>query len=233
MATSPRSCSTRSDTLRSHVRRLALVLGSTAIGTAGLLILAAPASALVEGNFGLQRRAAVPVAPTPLQYHGGPVLHSSDAYVIYWDPIGTYRGDWERLIDKYFADVGTESRRLGDVFAVDAQYGDGGGQAANISTFRGSYKDADPYPTSAEGGNCAAKAEVICLTDRQIQGELQHLISSADPPLPGATGTPVYYLLTPPGVTVCTEAASSASTCSYSKAENRRAILAISGEKSS
>src|SRR6185437_1534152 len=43
----------------------------------------------------------------------------------------------------------------------------------------------------------------ICLTDQQIREELQHIISLGG--LPGATGTPVYYVLTPPGVTVCTE----------------------------
>jgi hypothetical protein len=194
-------------------RRRLLSLACLAIALAGLAAGAAPAGALISGGVGVQARAHVAVNPTPLQYHGGPVLHSSDAYVIYWDPIGNYRGDWERLIDRYFQDVGAESGRLGDVFAVNTQYADSGGPAANQSTFRGSFKDEDAYPASG----CGESAEFACLTKAQIEAELQHVITSVNPPLPGATGPPVYYLLTPPGVTVCT-GAGSPGTCSNSEA---------------
>lgn len=190
----------------SSARRLAVLLGPIAI-LGVLLLIPASAGALIVGNFGEQQRATpnqkALEAGGPLQYHGGPVLHSSDAYVVYWDPIGNYRGDWERLIDRYFKDVGEESENLGDVFALDTQYSDSEGRASNKTTFRGAYKDEDPYPTS---GNCTEPSEEqpgltahVCLTDSQIQTELQHLISSVDPPLPGASGTPVYYVLTPPG----------------------------------
>jgi PKD domain len=200
----------------SATRLLALVLGSAAMLWL-VLLHAAPAGALVSGNFGVQQRAPISGIETqgPLQYHGGPVLHSSDAYVVYWDPIGNYKEDWQRLISGYFANVGDDSGQAGDVFALDGQYGDTTGRAANQMTYRGSYRDTDPYPTSAEGGNCTEAALVICLTDRQIQGEIHHLITSVDPPLPGASGTPVYYILTPPGVNVCTGSGSPA-TCSES-----------------
>jgi len=202
-----------------HVRgRLALLALGAILGAAFLQ--AAPASAFVSAGFGLQRRQPIEakalVEGGPLQYQGGPVLHSSDAYVVYWDPVGSYRGDWERMIDKYFQSVGAESGTLKNVFALDPQYRDSHGGASNQMTFRGSYKDTDPYPASGEGGNCTEQAAVACLTDRQIRAELQHLITSVNPPLPGATGTPVYYLLTPPGVTVCT-GAGTPSTCSNSK----------------
>jgi PKD domain len=201
----------------STARLLALVLGSTAILLLTLFH-AAPAGAVIVGNVGVQPRATLNFksleAAGPLQYHGGSVLHSSDAYVIYWDPVGDYRGDWERLIDEYFQNVGAESGNLGDVFALDGQYGDSSGRASNKTTFRGSYKDEDPYPLS---GNCTEPAEYACLTDSQIQAELQHMITSVDPPLPGVSGTPVYYLLTPPGVTVCTDSGSTG-TCSNSTA---------------
>ncbi len=181
------------------------------MGVAALAITAPPAGAFITGDFGLQKRAGVTVSATPLEYHHGPVLHSSDAYVVYWDPIGNYRPEWERLIDEYFANVGAESEQLGDVFALDTQYNDSGGRAANQTTFRGSYKDKDAYPTSG----CSEPAEYACLTDGEIQTELQRLISSVDPPLPGASGTPVYYVFTPPGVTVCAESGNPA-TCSNS-----------------
>jgi hypothetical protein len=193
-------------------RKLALALGVCMIVLAGLLG-AAPAGAVISSTFGVQQRKAPLVEPRPLQYHGGAVLHSSDAYVIYWDPTGGYRGDWERLIDKYFQDVGADSGHLGSVFAVNGQYGDATGQALNKTTFRGSYTDSTPYP---ETGNCSEPAEFVCLTDAQIKAEVQHVINSVAPPLPGTTGTPIYYMLMPPGVTVCT-GAGSASTCSNSE----------------
>lgn len=208
-------------------RRLVNASGLALTIAAALLLTAAPAGAFISGSFGLQRRTATAVEEAPLEYHGGPVLHSSDAYVVYWDPIGTYRPEWERLIDEYFANVGEASGQLGDVFAVDSQYSDGSGNAANKTTFRGSYKDKDPYPTSG----CGEPALHACLTDSQIQTELQHLIDSVDPPLPGAGGTPVYYLLTPPGVTVCAEAANPA-TCSNSKALEKEVGEAKSPVKS-
>jgi hypothetical protein len=201
-------------------RNIAIALGALAI-LWSLLIAAAPAGAVVSAGFGLQQRKAVPQGALegggPLQYHGGPVLHSTDAYVIYWNPTGGYRGDWERLIDRYFRDVGSASGRNDNVFALDTQYNDAGGPAANKTTFRGSYTDSNPFPTSAEGGNCIEAAQIVCLTDRQIKAELQHVITSVAPPLPGATGTPVYYLLTPPGVTVCTDSGTPGS-CSNSAA---------------
>jgi PKD domain len=174
---------------------------------------AAPAGAVVSGNFGQQLRAEVAInTKAPLQYHGGPVLHSSDSYAIYWDPTGTYRGDWKQLINGYLQGVGADSGTLGNVFALNGQYRDGAGQAANASTFRGSFTATDSYPTT---GNCSHKPSgaPTCLTDQQVQTELQHVISLGA--LPGATGTPVYYVLTPPGVTVCTDGGST-ETCSDS-----------------
>ena len=168
------------------------------LALAASLVFTATAGAVLSGVYGLQRRIAPAHKSEPLQYHGGPVLHSSDSYTIYWDPTETYRGEWKELINVYMQNVGAD-RTLGDVFALNAQYGDSGGGAANNSTFRGSYTDKDSYPTSG----CTEPAAFACLTDAQIRTELQHVVSSGA--LPGATGPGVYYLLTPPGVVVCTD----------------------------
>jgi hypothetical protein len=184
--------------------------GMMAVATVVLFLFAPPAGAVVSGAFGQQQRAKPTIKVEPLQYHGGPVLHSSDSYAIYWDPSGSYNSHWMELIDGYMHNVGADSGTLGNVFALNGQYGDAGGGAANKSTFRGGYVDTDEYPTT---GNCSEPAAFACLTDAQIQAELQHVIGSGS--LPGATGPAVYYLLTPPGVTVCTDGGS-ASTCSNS-----------------
>lgn len=184
--------------------------GALAATLVALLLLAPAAGAVVSGAVGEQRRAKPTIKVEPLQYHGGPVLHTSDSYAIYWDPTGSYNSHWMELIDGYLHNVGADSGTLDNVFALNGQYGDAGGGAANKSTFRGGYVDADEYPTS---GNCSEPAAFACLTDAQIQAELQLVIGSGS--LPGATRPAVYYLLTPPGVTVCTDGGS-ASTCSNS-----------------
>jgi PKD domain len=181
-------------------RPVAALLGALALAGVAMLLLASSAHAVITGAFGVQRRAQPTVKAEPLQYHGGPVLHSSDAYTIYWDPNRKYRGDWKERINRYFQNVGAASGTRDDVFAMNGQYHDASGGANNQSTFRGSYTDEDPYPTS---GNCSEAAEYACLTNAQIQAELQHVISIGA--LPGATGPPVYYVLTPPGVVVCTD----------------------------
>ena len=183
-------------------RKPALAASVTAALLSSLLLGVAPAGAIVTGTFGETRRALPSTAETPLQYHGGPVLHSSVSYVIYWDPAGVYNYEWQRLIDGYMQAVGAEKGTLGNIFALNGQYRDASGRAANESIFRGAYTDLTPYPTS---GNCSDKpaGAPICLTDGQIKAELLKVISSGK--LPGATGTPVYYILTPPGVTVCTD----------------------------
>jgi PKD domain len=163
------------------------------------LAAASPAGAVLTGGaVGEQRRAAPSINVAPLQYHGGPVLHSSVAYSIYWDPTGSYNSEWKQLINGYLQGVGADKGTLNNVFAMNGQYRDSSGRAANEAIYRGSYTDETPYPTT---GNCAAAAAIACLTDQQIRTELLNVITSGK--LPGATGTPVYYVLTPPGVTVC------------------------------
>jgi PKD domain/Phosphate-induced protein 1 conserved region len=190
-------------------RRLAVALCTVV----ALLLGAVPAGAVVTGSFGEQQRAkATVVATAPLQYHLGPVLHSSVSYTIYWDPSGSYNNEWKRLIDEYMQSVGAEKGTLGNVFALNGQYRDASGRAANESIYHGAYTDEHAYPTTE---NCTEPAVLSCLTDQQIRTELQRLITLGA--LPGATGTAVYYILTPPGVTVCDGVAGH---CSNSAATN-------------
>lgn len=146
---------------------------------------------------------------------GAPVLPSSKAYAIYWDPTDHYHGDWQNVVDTFFHNMGAASGSLASVFAIDAQYTDAANQhAAYESTFMGAYTDTDRYPTS---GNCAdphplegesyPKKEpdaIGCLTNAQIQTELKTFI--ADHSFAKGMGT-IFYLLTPPGVTVCLDEA--------------------------
>lgn len=143
---------------------------------------------------------------------GEPVLPATHVYAIYWDPKGTlYNGDWQEVINDFLTRMGSASGSLASVFAVDAQYTDRENQHASYnSTFMGAYTDTDRYPPvecvdprplEGETQPDFTNAAVTCLTDKQIREELK-LFIAAHNNLPKGMGT-VYYLLTPPGVTVC------------------------------
>jgi hypothetical protein len=201
----------------------------------GLLFAAAPAAAVVttvgEATIGLQPRNGTGardgfiLAKTPKEEPfneattfsnpaGNPVLHGTDTYVIYWDPTGGYyHKEWERLIDGFMRGLGEGSGTLSDVFAVDTQYTDRTNVPASYATtFRGSYTDVDPYPKAGctdpdplEDGLLIEETNALsCLTNSQLQAELKTFI--ADHKLPTGMGS-VFYLMTPPGVTVCVDSA--------------------------
>jgi len=205
------------------VRRLTRVLGLTALVSLALVSSAAPAGAVVTKvglqNYGVQPEKEAPAAEpsTPLAYEGGPVVHSNAPYAIYWDPKDAY-AQWEALTAGFLQGVGGDSGKLTNVYAVATQYRDASGNVAYSSNFRGAFTDADPFPADAE--NCAGAPP--CLSDAQIRAELTKYISANE--LPGglnlSTGpTPIYFVFTPPVVTVCLEGSGAGVHCSSPSAE--------------
>ncbi|HEX5309466.1 MAG TPA: PKD domain-containing protein [Solirubrobacteraceae bacterium] len=151
----------------------------------------------------------------------GPVVHSLQSYAVYWDPQDYYHGDWQNVIDRYLANAGDAGGQLDNVFAVDAQYTDRTDvPATSHSSFRGAFTDTNPYP---EAENCTDPepwkfgvpllqgAAPVCLTDAQIRAQLEAF--RAQHSLPTGMGT-VFYLLTPPGVTVCLDGGGASGHCS-------------------
>ncbi len=147
---------------------------------------------------------------------GNAVVHSANTYAIYWDPQDYYHGDWQGLIDGFLANVGAAGGQLASVFAVDAQYTDKTNEpAASSSSFRGAYTDTHPYPAA---NGCADPRRLefgipflegtttpVCVTASQVQTELERFLKQREEEhdaLPKGMGT-IFYLLTPPGVTVC------------------------------
>jgi hypothetical protein len=140
--------------------------------------------------------------------NGSPIVSSSAVTAIYWDPKDLYHGDWQGIVDRFLRNMGQASGSLGNVFAVDTQYTDLEGEhAASHTSFAGSYTDTDSYPS----GECTDPAPLVegdavtCLTSKQIEDELKTFVK--DHSLPTGMSN-VYYLLTPPGVTVCLGAGS-------------------------
>ena len=161
---------------------------------------------------------------------GHEVVHvgAVNTYAIYWDPSDYYHGDWQGLVDEFLANLGESNGALSTVFAVDGQYTDTTNKpAASRSRFRGAYTDTHPYPD--ESGNCIDphawefgvpllenSAEKVCLTDAQVKAELARFIKQREEEhvaLSKGMGT-IFYLLTPPGVTVCLDEGGENGHCS-------------------
>jgi hypothetical protein len=209
--------------LRVAPRRLALTLSIFAIGLLGA---SAPASARVETVGGQAYGFAPhsirdPFGPNegkPLTFAnaaGNPVVHSSATYVVYWDPTDHYHGDWQQVIDLFLQNMSAGSGSLGSVLAVDAQYTDRTNQhAAFTSAFRGAYTDTTGYPFAGctDPHPLQPLDAITCLTDQEVRVELSNFVSQHLLPK-GMTS--IFYLLTPPGVTICLDAA--ASHCSSSE----------------
>ncbi|HEX4838713.1 MAG TPA: PKD domain-containing protein [Solirubrobacteraceae bacterium] len=130
-----------------------------------------------------------------------------------------YDGDWKALIDEYFQAVGKDSGTLGNVYAITSQYTDsGGGRAAYSSTFRGYTTDTNPYPASGCADPAPEPERFACLTDAQIRAELSSFVPAHQ--LRTGLGT-IFFVFTPPGVTVCTDAGGAlAGHCSDSSKKN-------------
>jgi hypothetical protein len=197
-----------------------------------------PASALIvtvnAQKYGVQPHATKTevfnsLPSTWLQYGGGPVMRSNSVYAVYWDPsklrtgetgrIEKYHGDWVELIDQFFEGVAAESGSLTNEFALTSQYTEtGGARAATGTVFRGSKIDRNTYPSNGcTDPDPTLNKNFACLTDEQLRTELRSFIAANN--LPAGAGT-IFYMLTPPGLTVCTDGGTVTGHCSDSSRTN-------------
>ncbi|HUA10854.1 MAG TPA: IPT/TIG domain-containing protein [Solirubrobacteraceae bacterium] len=146
-----------------------------------------------------------------VSYHGGPVMSSNTDYAFYWAPGGTaeYPAGYLAGINGFFANLAHDSGTDTNDDSVAAQYSDAEGEYAEYEVkFGGAIVDTDPYP----GDGCHRAA--ICLTEEQLLGELEAYITAHHLPQNLTTG---YFILTPPEVESCLEAAGR--VCSAGTAE--------------
>jgi hypothetical protein len=173
-----------------------------------------------ETCYGLQPRNATTVfdgfGATPATFQdssGYPVLHAADTYAIYWDPYDLYRPEWQGLIDGFLSKLGTLGGQFDSDFAIDTQYTDSTGKpAADTYTFAGAYTDTEPYPSGAcTDPEPLELGQVGCITDAEVRAQLQTFITEHG--LHKGTGT-VFYVMTPPGVTICLDGGGPSGHCS-------------------
>ncbi len=206
------------------------------VGAAALAALAPSAGALVISGVG---STTVGIAPrydggyekAPLRpktfanTSGNPVLHGMKEYAVFWDPTVSYHGDWEAAVESYIQRAAAQSEALSDSFAADSGYTDKSNRpAGSEQTFMGAYSDYRPYPSAGDctdpqpfevgdriGLESGGPATAVCLTSAEMAEALKAFI--AEQHLPTGLGYS-YFLLTPPGVTVCLDGGTETGYCS-------------------
>jgi hypothetical protein len=196
-------------------RRLAVILGSAFLLAAAAVMPAAAASRN-EGQRMLGVvppivHGAKPARPTKtnnLTYHGGPVQHGSRTYSIYWGPANAWDAGYASTINSYFANVAHDSGKTSNVYYSDTQYTDGAGAIAYNVIAGATYMDTAAYPANG----CSDRATSICLSDSQLQSEIQRVMTLNGWTAVGSDGIQnEYFVFTPRGVGSC-----AGSSCAYS-----------------
>jgi hypothetical protein len=163
------------------------------------------------------------VTQSPIQnLYDGPVLGETHVYLIYWDPTNA-PDDWpisyplttKLFLAQFLEDSAADSHTLDNPFTLDGMYyGTGISHAGNTPgtaggyemEYDGSYTDqVNAMPPSGCTDQDPTYPTNVCLTDAQIQAQLQSYIASNGLP----TGpSNVYLFMTPPDVTTCLDGTS-------------------------
>jgi len=187
--------------------------GMSLVGAACAVALAAlcPGSALAKPQtMALASDGGGPIAHAAnLPYGGGPVLHSNRTHVIFWQPQGSglaYDPGYQRLIERFLANVAAASHSPTNVYGLTGQYTDGHGPAAYASTYGGAVVATDRLPPNG----CTEPPVIgpgwtVCLTDGQLVAEIEHVVHADH--LPTAPSD-VYLIVTPKGLGSCTDSRS-------------------------
>lgn len=144
----------------------------------------------MEGGVG----ASGPSPSANLAYHGGPVMTTYTAYVIYWFPQPyVIPAGYQELIDRWFGDVGGT-----DLYDILTQYFEITGQSVsyipNAATFGGSWIDTvNPYP------RVGTAAGPLILEDFEV--EVQRAIAANA--WPHGTSDVEFFVYTAPGIENC------------------------------
>ena len=138
-----------------------------------------------------------------LTWHGGPVMHSNRVYAIYWVPSGySISANYRSIIDGFFTNVAADSGKTTNVYATDAEYGDGSGSGAYNTTFAGSTLDTQVFPANG----CTNAPFSTCLTGAQLANEISRVALAQ-----GWTrnATTLFFMFTPRNVGSCFDASGS------------------------
>ena len=119
----------------------------------------------------------------PMVYNNGAVLMTTSAGLIvtpiYWAPSGTnyaFPSGFEPIVDGYIANVAAASGSTSNVYSIDTEYYDksGGSNTSIVYRIQARPKivDSGAFPSN---GCTPASGYSVCITDQQLQAELQRL----------------------------------------------------------
>jgi hypothetical protein len=147
----------------------------------------------------------------PVLYHGGVVMRNVTIHTIFWAPAGYhYDGSpnagalgYAPLIQQFLGDVAHDSGSTSNIFSLLNQFGDRSGDGTyqiHYDPAVDSIADTHPYP--AASSQCPSPSGVAtCVTDLQVQREVDRLIGTSNPAARGLTN--IYFVLLPPDVDEC------------------------------
>ena len=163
-----------------------------------------------------QRRLSSASTTGEVTYHGGPVMHSSDPFLVYWVPPGeSIPAASEAVLERYLTDASADSGGGDNVFGVDRQYYDRSGFADYRQTFDPSRQvvfDPQPYPArDVTQCDVPVAPDRTCITDGQLQAELKRLVEANGLPTAGSSSelsasAAVYFVILPGDVNICIDA---------------------------
>jgi len=207
------SCATSTTSAR-HGRLLGVVApravpggaacGATALAPNAQVRTAPPTT--TSGPASTRKSAAFSGSP-PLLYHGGPLMGTGttpgDVTVvpIFWDPANTMSAAYKSVITTYVANVAADDGKPTNVYSADLQYGAGYHvHAGTAITATGAITNGCSPDSGAVYSDNSGYSE--CVTDAQIQAELNSVLSANSLPHDLAHS---YMVLLPKGVESCSD----------------------------
>jgi hypothetical protein len=102
-------------------------------------------------------------------------MNTNVVYAVYWIPPGySVSANYVSLINGFFQNVAADNGKTSNVYYSDTQYySNSGGNIASNSTFGGSWTDTSALPANG----CSDSYTSVCLSDAQIQAEVQKAMS--------------------------------------------------------
>ncbi|HEX6123348.1 MAG TPA: carboxypeptidase regulatory-like domain-containing protein [Ktedonobacterales bacterium] len=151
-----------------------------------------------------------------VHYHDGPVMHTSTAYLIFWQPQGsTYgarSGDaaFQAAMGQYFRDVNGSA-----FYGMLGQYFDFQGNIQNRVSLGGMYVDTTPFQHCAHQDHCqhAAASQSDPLYDEDIAAEVRRVMGTQH--WTGGTGN-LFFVFLPMGAQACQDRTADAA-CTFIK----------------
>jgi hypothetical protein len=187
----------------------------TATGPAGTAGGATRFKPRIAGAMGIEPAhgsAATATGPAiPAAYHGGSVMRDFTIHTVFWAPGGAHfdgppapgTSGYEALVQQFLADVAHDSGTASNIFSLLDQYGDHAGAGSyhiHYDPAADSVTDSDPYPSQSR--QCVSPSGIAtCITDLQVEQEVNRVIGAHDAPARGLTN--VWFVLLPPDVDEC------------------------------